>query len=171
MTIKTTDGERQVTGQAQGTWNTVLGAIGAAGTLMGGGQTILGGNGLLGRNGYYNGNDPLSRVITKAEADLMQENNQLKFELGIQKSENYTDKKIVEATTYLDTKIGKLSDEVRGNYRELKDDFAQQMSWNSEANGTMRAMAEQIASLRSVTKVFIPSSNVCKRGECCCQED
>ncbi len=171
MTIKTTDGERQVTGQAQGTWNTVLGAIGAGAALMGGGSTILGGGGLLGRNGYYNGNDPLSRVITKAEADLMQENTSLKFELGIQKSENYTDKKIVEAATFLDTKIGKLSDEVRSNERRHQDEHAQQMAWNAEATGTMSTMAQQLRDLRSVTKVLIPSSNICRKSCECCQED
>lgn len=166
MQIKTSDGDRSVTGQAQGNLNSVLSAIGAAGAIMGGGS-VLGGGGLLGRNGYYNGNDPLSRVITKAEADLMQENASLKFELGIQKSENYTDKKIVEATTYLDTKIGKLADEVRTNERDCQRRFADQMAWNSEATGTMSRMAEQIASLRSVTKVLIPESNICRQDQCC----
>lgn len=173
MTIKTQDGDRQVTGQGQGNLNTVLGAVGALGTLMGGGATVLGGLGRNGYNaaGYYNSADPLSRVITKAEADLMQENTSLKSELSLQKSENYTDKKIVEATTYLDTKIGKVAEEMRSNEREHQREHAAQMAWNAEATGTMSAMAQQIQNLRSVTKVFIPSSNVCQQGCGCCQQD
>lgn len=174
MQIKTSDGERNVTGKTQGDLNTVLGTIGTLGTLMGGGS-LLGGDGLLGRNGYangyYNGNDPLSRVITKAEADLMQENGTLKTELAIQKSENYTDKKLVETTTYLDRKIGKLADEMRLNERRHQDEHAQQMAWNAEATGTMSTMAQQLRDLRSVTKVLIPSSNICRKGCECCQED
>lgn len=175
MTIKTNDGDRQVTGQGQGYLNTVLGTIGTLGTLMGGGATMLGGfnrNGYgFNAPGYYNGADPLSRVITKAEADLMQENTSLKSELSLQKSENYTDKKIVEATTYLDTKIGKVADEMRANEREHQREHAAQMAWNAEATGTMSAMAQQIQNLRSVTKVFIPSSNVCRKGCECCQDE
>lgn len=178
MIVKTNDGDRQVTGQGQGNLNTVLGAIGTLGTIMGGGSAILGGGYGFGRGGYgynapgyFNGSDPLSRVITKAEADLMQENTSLKSELSLQKSENYTDKKIVEATTYLDTKIGKLADEMRANEREHQREHAAQMAWNAEATGTMSAMAQQIQNLRSVTKVFIPSSNVCQQGCGCCQQD
>lgn len=175
MTIKTQDGDRQVTSKGQGDLNTVLGAVGALGTLMGGGNALLGGGG-WGRNGYvnngyFNGSDPLSRVITKAEADLMQENGTLKTELAIQKSENYTDKKIVEATTYLDTKIGKLSDEMRSNERDHQKAHAAQMAWNAEATGTMSAMAQQLQSLRSVTKVLIPSSNICRQSCDCCEQD
>lgn len=175
MTIKTQDGDRQVTGQGQGNLNTVLGAVGALGTLMGGGATVLGGLGRGGygynAQGYFNGNDPLSRLITKAEADLMQENTSLKSELSLQKSENYTDKKIVEATTYLDTKIGKLAEEMRANERECQRRYADQLAWNAEATGTMRTMAQQLADIKSVTRVLIPSSNICRKGCECCQDE
>ena len=63
-----------MTGKTQGDLNTVLGAIGTLGTLTGG---------ILGRNGYYNNADPDSRVITKAEAELMQENSGLKSQLAL----------------------------------------------------------------------------------------
>lgn len=164
MQIKTQDGERNVTGQAQGTLNSVLGAVGALGTLMGGGS-ILGGGGIgLGRNGYYNGNDPDSRVVTKAEANLMQENGTLKTENAILKSEGYTDKKLVEVTTYVNNQMRRLEDKVDANYREQKDINAEQMAYNAKANATIEVLRSQVAALSGVTQVVIPSKNVCETG-------
>lgn len=170
MQIKTEHGEHNVTGQGQGNLNTVLGAIGTLGTLMGGGS-LLGGwgggminNGGYGRNGYYNPNDPDSRVITKAEAQLMQENSGLKSELAIQKSENYTDKKLVEVTTYLDTKLRRLEDKVDGNKDMQQGVNAQQGAFNAAANAAIDVLKSQVGALTGVTKLYIPASNVCDNG-------
>ena len=168
MQIKTQDGERNVTGQAQGNLNSVLGAVGALGTLMGGGS-ILNGGGLLGRNGgyangYYNSADPDSRVITKAEANLMQENGALRSENSILKSEAYTDKKIVETVTYVNNQMRRLEDKVDANYREQKDINAEQMAYNAKANATIEVLRSQVAALSGVTQVVIPSKNVCDTG-------
>lgn len=169
MQIKTNDGERQVTGQGQGNLNTVLGTVGALGTLMGGGSILGGGMG-FGRNGYYNGNDPLSRVITKAEADLMQENGSLKSQLAIKESEGYTDKKMVEVTTYFNNQIRRLEDKVDMNEKAQQAVNAQQMAYNAAANASIDVLKSQVAALSGVTKVFIPSSNVCDNGcGCGCQ--
>lgn len=142
-----------------------LGIAGLATSLLGGGMSLLGGNGFgLGRNGYYNGNDPLSRVITKAEADLMQENTSLKSELAIKTSEGYTDKKLVEVTTYLDTKLRRLEDKVDSNKDAQQSVNAQQMAYNAAANAQIDVLKSQVAALTGVTKVYIPSSNVCQSG-------
>ena len=163
MIIKTTEGDRNVTGKTQGDWNTALGVVGALGTLTGG--SLFGGNGgILGRNGYYNNADPDSRVITKAEAELMQENSGLKSQLALKESEGYTDKKLVETTTYLDTKIRRLEDKVDANKDAQQAVNAQQMAYNAAANASIDVLKSQIAALTSVTKVYIPSTNVCQQG-------
>lgn len=170
MVIKTTEGEHHVTGQSQGNLNTVLGTIGTLGTLMGGGSLLGGNGGILGRNGYYNGNDPLSRVITKAEADLMQENGSLKSQLAIKESESYTDKKIVETVTYVNNQLRRLEDKVDMNDKAQQAVNAQQMAHNAASDAAVSVIQSQVQSLLGVTKMFIPSSNVCDNGcGCGCQ--
>lgn len=169
MVIKTEHGDHNVTGQGQGNLNTVLGAVGAFGTLMGGGSLLGGNGGVLGRGGYYNQNDPDSRVITKAEADLMQENGTLKSQLALKESEGYTDKKLVEVTTYLDTKLRRLEDKVDANKDMQQAVNAQQMAYNAGANAQIDVLKSQVAALTGVTKVYIPSSNVCDKSCDCCQ--
>ncbi|MBQ0121182.1 MAG: hypothetical protein KBT13_08715 [Bacteroidales bacterium] len=172
MLIKTEHGDHNVTGQGQGNLNTVLGAVGTLGTLMGGGS-LLGGwgmNGGYGRNGYYNQNDPLSRVITKAEADLMQENGSLKSQLAIKESEAYTDKKIVETVTYVNNQMRRLEDKVDANREKQQEVNAAQMAHNAASDAAVGVIQSQIQSLLGVTKMFIPSSNVCDNGcGCGCQ--
>lgn len=165
MLVNTPNGTAEA--GSNGKTNTALGLgiAGLATSLLGGGMSLLNGTGLgLGRNGYYNGNDPLSRVITKAEADLMQENTSLKSELAIKTSEGYTDKKLVEVTTYLDTKLRRLEDKVDSNKDAQQAVNAQQMAYNAAANAQIDVLKSQVAALTGVTKVYIPSSNVCQNG-------
>lgn len=164
MVIKTEHGDHNVTGQGQGNLNTVLGAVGAFGTLMGGGSMLGGNGGLLGRNGYYNQNDPDSRVITKAEAQLMQENGGLRSENAILKSEAYTDKKIVETVTYVNNQMRRLEDKVDMNEKAQQAVNAQQMAHNAASDAAVGVIQSQVQSLLGVTKMFIPSSNVCDNG-------
>ena len=84
--------------------------------------------------------------------------------MPIQKSENYTDKKLVEVTTYLDTKIRRLEDKVDGNKDTQQTVNAQQMAYNAAANANIDVLKSQVASLSSVTKLFVPSTNVCQTG-------
>lgn len=165
MQIHTEKGNYDVASDGLGKTALGFGIAGLASSLLGGGMAMMSGNnGGFGRNGYFNGNDPLSRVITKAEADLMQENGTLKSELAIQKSENYTDKKMVDVTAYLDGKINRLADEVRANKDMQQAVNAQQMAYNAAANASIDVLKSQVASLTGVTKVYIPSSNVCDNG-------
>ena len=161
MQIKTQNGDYDVASKGLGNTALGLGIAGLATSLLGGGATLLG----MGRNGMTaNPNDPDARFVTKSETNLIQENSTLKTELAIQKSENYTDKKIVEVTQYLDTKLRRVEDKVDANKDAQQAVNAQQMAYNAAANANIDVLKSQVASLTSVTKLFVPSSNVCQTG-------
>lgn len=161
MQIKTQNGDYDVASKGLGNTALGLGIAGLATSLLGGGATILG----MGRNGMTaNPSDPDARFVTKSETNLIQENSTLKTELAIQKSENYTDKKIVEVTQYLDSKIRRVEDKVDANKDAQQAVNAQQMAYNAAANANIDVLKSQVASLTSVTKLFVPSSNVCQTG-------
>lgn len=161
MQIKTQNGDYDVASKGLGNTALGLGIAGLATSLLGGGATLLG----MGRNGMTaNPSDPDARFVTKSETNLIQENSTLKTELAIQKSENYTDKKIVEVTQYLDTKIRRVEDKVDANKDAQQAVNAQQMAYNAAANANIDVLKSQVASLTGVTKLFVPSSNVCQTG-------
>lgn len=161
MQIKTQNGDYDVASKGLGNTALGLGIAGLATSLLGGGASILG----MGRNGMTaNPNDPDARFVTKSETNLIQENATLKTELAIQKSENYTDKKLVEVTQYLDTKLRRVEDKVGANKDAQQAVNAQQMAYNAAANANIDVLKSQVASLTSVTKLFVPSSNVCQTG-------
>lgn len=85
MKIKTADGEMNVTGQGQGTLNTVLGAVGTAAAL-GFGTGILG-------NGR--GNRQMSedeKPVTRYEMGLIRESIAKDNEIALLKANMYTDR-------------------------------------------------------------------------------
>ena len=161
MQIKTQNGDYDVASKGLGNTALGLGIAGLATSLLGGGATLLG----IGRNGMTaNPNDPDARFVTKSETNLIQENSTLKTELAIQKSENYTDKKLVEVTQYIDTKLRRVEDKVDANKDAQQAVNAQQMAYNAAANANIDVLKSQVAALNGVTKLFVPSSNVCQTG-------
>ena len=161
MQIKTQNGDYDVASKGLGNTALGLGIAGLATSLLGGGVSLLG----MGRNGMTaNPNDPDARFVTKSETNLIQENSTLKTELAIQKSENYTDKKLVEVTQYIDTKLRRVEDKVDANKDEQQAVNAQQMAYNAAANANIDVLKSQVAALNGVTKLFVPSSNVCQTG-------
>nr|DAG48573.1 MAG TPA: hypothetical protein [Caudoviricetes sp.]DAK88545.1 MAG TPA: hypothetical protein [Caudoviricetes sp.] len=162
MQIKTNDGNYDVASKGLGNTALGLGIAGLATSLLGGSASLLG----IGRNNGMTANptDPDARFVTKSETNLIQENSTLKTELAIQKSENYTDKKLVEVTQYLDTKLRRVEDKVDANKDAQQAVNAQQMAYNAAANASIDVLKSQVASLSSVTKLFIPSTNVCQTG-------
>lgn len=161
MQIKTQNGDYDVASKGLGNTALGLGIAGLATSLLGGGVSLSG----MGKNGMTaNPNDPDARFVTKSETNLIQENSTLKTELAIQKSENYTDKKLVEVTQYLDTKLRRVEDKVDANKDAQQAVNAQQMAYNAAANANIDVLKSQVASLTSVTKLFVPSSNVCQTG-------
>lgn len=114
MQVKTNDGNYDVASKGLGNTALGLGIAGLATSLLGGGASLF--NLGRGNNGMTaNPSDPDARFVTKSETNLIQENSTLKTELAIQKSENYTDKKMVDVTQYLDGKIRQLENKVDAN--------------------------------------------------------
>ena len=163
MQVKTNDGNYDVASKGLGNTALGLGIAGLATSLLGGGASLLG----MTRNGgpaTAHPSDPDARFVIKSETNLIQENSTLKTELAIQKSENYTDKKLIEVTQYLDTKLRRVEDKVDANKDAQQAINSEQMAYNAAANATIDVLKSQVASLASVTKVFIPSTNVCQTG-------
>lgn len=147
--------DKHVTSQAQGNLNTVLGATGAAAFL---------GNGFLGKlfGNCNNGcecsdNQPVSRY----EANLLLALNNKDAEIANLKSDQYTDQKIVETTTYLMGLIRQLEAEVRKNKEEQCQINTQQAVYNGANTAAMQCMQGQIQQLYGLTKLVVPNTAVC----------
>ena len=171
MNINTGEGSRSVTSQTQGNLNTVLSSLGLAAGLMGGGLNLFGGN----KSNYANGDsNPDARFVTKGEMNLVQELMQKDqalaakdAQIALKDSEAYTDKKLVEVTQYLDGKLTRLSEKVDANKDAQNAINAQQMANNATMISAIDVLKSQQAQLMGVTKLFIPSSNVCQ-SQCGC---
>ena len=170
MQVKTNDGNYDVASKGLGNTALGLGIAGLATSLLGGGASLF--NLGRGNNGMTaNPSDPDARFVTKSETNLIQENSTLKTELAIQKSENYTHKKMVEVTQYLDGKIRQLENKVDANKDAQQAVNAQQMAYNAAANANIDVLKSQVASLLNVTTMMIPSGNVCQMGcGCACNQ-
>ena len=170
MTIKGMNGENySVTGQGQGTYNTVAGSLGLASFLGLNAGNVLGGWG--NRNmGYPNA--PIEVItsddkpITRNEAKMMQELGVKDSEIALLKADKYTDQKIVETTTYLMGKINEVSAEVRANKDAQCAINTEQAVYNGTNTATLGCLQRQVDELVSMSKRVIPSYNVCET-ECC----
>lgn len=147
--------DKHVTSQAQGNLNTVLGATGAAAFL---------GNGFLGRLfGNCNNSCECSdnQPVSRYEANLLLALNNKDAEIANLKSDQYTDQKIVETTTYLQGLIRQLEAEVRKNKEEQCQINTQQAVYNGANTATLQCMQNQIAQLYGLTKLVVPNTAVC----------
>lgn len=163
MQIKTNEGTYNV--GSNGKTNTALG-LGIAGLAT----ALLGGGNILGMGQPQT---PDGRFITKAELDMsMQlqakdlELAKCNSELALKESEAYTDKKLVEVYANMETQINRVSDRMEADRRAQEQINAQQMAYNASANANIDVLKSQVASLASVTKVYIPSANICQ-SQCC----
>lgn len=147
--------DKHVTSQAQGNLNTVLGATGAAAFL---------GNGFLGRL-FGNGNNGCecsdNMPVSRYEANLLLALNNKDAEIANLKSDQYTDKKIVETTTYLQGLIRQLEAEVRANKEAQCQINTQQAVYNGANTATLQCMQGQIQQLYGLTKLVVPNTAVC----------
>lgn len=189
MEIRTSEGTQHVTSQSQGALNTVLGAIGTAGTLFGGGMASnwFGGRGFGRGCGEWNGQgygygyggrgDALFGhcAVTEAEMGYFQQSMQKDqeiarkdSEIALLRSENFTNTKIVDAYTALAKEIRRVEDKVDANHEAQSAINLHQATHNANVNGAVRNLSEQIAQLQAVTKLFVPASNVCRK---CCDGD
>lgn len=167
MIIKGHDGEsHNVTSQGQGNLNTVLGAVGAYGTLANGGL----GN-LFGGGWGYNRNAPLEvvtsddRPISRYEAGMMDKLAAKDSENALLRSQIYTDQKIVDTTTYLMGKINDVASEVRANKDAQCEINREQAVYNGVNTATLNCLKGQIAELQSLSELVVPQRKVC--NTCC----
>lgn len=167
MQIRTNEGTYNV--GSNGKTNTALGLgiAGLATALLGG--NIFGG-GIAPNMGQ---NTPDGRFVTKAELDMSMQLQNKDLELAkcssalaLKESESYTDKKLVEVYANMETQINRVSDKMEADRRAQEQINAQQMAYNAAANANIDVLKSQVASLASVTKVYIPSANICQ-GNCC----
>lgn len=157
MKIETSGGAKSVTSQAQGNFNTVGGAAGIA-ALLG-----LNAGNLFGRNsgnGCNCGNSD-DNPVTRYEANMMLALNAKDAEIANLKSDQYTDRKLVEVTQYLDGKISALATKVQANKEEQQAVNMQQAVYNGANTATLQCLQGQVQQLFGLTKLVVPNSSVC----------
>lgn len=135
MRIKTENGEVNVASQGQSTLNTVLGAVGAAGSMG-----VL--SGLLGGNRNQPPQQEGDRPVTRYEMGLIRESIAKDNEIALLKSEKYTDEKVHDAE------------------RRQCEVNTQQAVYNGVNTATVQCLQKQINQLLGMTQMMIPNANV-----------
>lgn len=148
---------------SSGTGNTALG-LGIAGTALG----LINNGGLGGilGGGWNNGGCSENTPVNRYELNLTRENDSLKSENALLRSNVYTDQKIVEATAYLQGEIGKVANKLE-SFKDAQNAVnLQQATYNATATANIGCMAQQIAQLQSLSQLVVPQNKVC--DTCCC---
>lgn len=148
---------KNVTSQAQGNLNTVLGAAGATSAVFGGGwlSNLFGGNN--NRNCCSSDDMPISRY----EANMLMALGNKDSEIALLKADKYTDEKIVEAYKDLNGQIKALAMEVRANKDAQADINREQAVYNGVNTATLQCLQGQVAQLFGLTKLVVPNGSVC----------
>lgn len=110
----------------------------------------IGGGGLRNIAGNGNACVPAERLVTHTEAALMAENAELKTEKKLLESNIYTDQKTLELYKYVD-----------GKFAGVEAQINAQAVYNATNTATLNCLAGQVAQLMSLTKIIIPSGNIC----------
>ena len=168
MQIKGMDGQSySVTGSGQGTFNTVGAGAGIlsflglnAGNILGG----IGGYSPYNRTGAVEVITSDDKPISRYEAAMMDKMAAKDSEIAQLKADQYTDKKMVEVTKYVDGKVEALAAEVRANKEEQAAINLQQAVMNGKTTSTLQCMQNEIDSLDRMTRRYVPSYNVCEGG-------
>lgn len=161
MTVKGIDGQSvNVTGQGQGTFNSVGAGAGIA-SFLGLNAANLFGGGFAMRNGAVEVITSEDKPLSRYDAALMDKLAAKDSEIALLKADKYTDEKIVEATKYMDGKVEALTAEVRANKEAQQAINMQQAVYNGTNTATLQCMQGQIAQLLSLTKLVVPNSSVC----------
>lgn len=160
MRIKGSDGhDYNVTGQGQGTYNTVGASAGIASFLGLNAGNLLGGlgNGWNGnRNGYGCGCgcNSADMGVTRYDAALMNEIAAKDGRIALLESNIYTDQKLSDVYERLNTKI----ESIRAAQEAVN---TQQAVFNGGVTSTLGCIQGQIAQLYSLTKLVVPNTSVC----------
>lgn len=157
MKIKGADGhDYNVTGQGQGTYNTVGASLGIASFLGLNSGNVLGGGGLLGGGNNANCN-AANAPITRYEAAMMQELAKKETQISLLEANIHTDTKLADVYDRLERKINA--------NREAQDAInTQQAVLNATQTGAIACLNEQVKQAASLYQVVIPSRNVCDTG-------
>ena len=129
---------------SKGVGGTGLG-LGIAGTALGLMAGGLNGTGLFGNNA--NGDD---HVVNRYEAAQSARIAELETEVKLRDSNIYTDGKILELYKYVD-----------GKFACVENQLCEQRVYNATNTAAISCIQGQIAQLASLTKLVIPSTNVC----------
>lgn len=115
MKIKTENGEVNVASQGQSTLNTVLGAVGTAGSMG-----IL--SGILGGNRNQQPQSDGDRPVTRFEMGLYQQINEEKTKNALLEAKGYTDKAMFD----------------------VQAQFGQQAAWNAAQQVNIKVLRKQL---------------------------
>lgn len=158
MTIKTTDGNYEVASKSKADAAMGFGIAGLVAGLAGSH------NGLLG--GLFGGN-ARSEYVTKDELKMAMDIAQKDSTIALLQSEKTTDAKLVDVYKASSQQDREIRDLIALNKAEQAAVNAQQMAYNAAANASIDVLKSQVMALQSVTKVYIPSNNVCQ-SQCGC---
>lgn len=145
----------EYTTHAQGNLNTVLGAIGTAGTLMPG---LLGGAGLLGGGRVMSAED---MPVNRYEMQLQISNSAKDAKIAQLEADRYTDNKLVDVVKDYTAQINALASEVRANKNEQNQVNQQQAVYNGTMNAMVACIQGQVNQLMALTKLVVPNTSVC----------
>lgn len=158
MTVKGMDGQTyNVTSQGQGNLNTGFGIAGLLSFL----GIDLGGLGAGMRNAAACGCNE-NQLVNRYELNMVEQLNAKDSEIALLKAENNTEKKIVEVTAYLQGEIGKVASKLEAFKESQYAVNLEQATLNAAQTSTINCLKAQIAQLMGLSKLVIPSSNVCQ---------
>ena len=149
-----------VTSQGQGNLNTGFGIAGLLSFL----GIDLGGLGAGMRNATACGCNE-NQLVNRYELNMVEQLNAKDSEIALLKAENNTEKKIVEVTAYLQGEIGKVASKLEAFKESQYAVNLEQATLNAAQTSTINCLKAQIAQLMGLSKLVIPSSNVCQ-GDC-----
>ena len=160
MRIKGADGhEYDVTGQGQGTYNTIAGSAGLASFFGINANNLLGGSNRGGAVEVITSDD---KPISRYEAAMMDKMAAKDAEIALLKANTYSDQKLSEVYERLSgriTAVEKAQNEVNMN----------QAVYNGTNNATVACMKNQIAELQGLTEIVVPRRRVCNTScDCDC---
>ena len=160
MEIENNGRKQRVTSQAQGNFNTVGSAAGIA-SFLGLNLPNVFGTRSTGVDGCTCNGSSDNDLITKYEANLLLALTAKDAEIANLKSDQYTDRKLVEVTQYLDGKFSAMAAEMRKNKEEQQGINMQQAVYNGANTATIQCMQSQVQQLLNLAKLVIPNSSVC----------
>ena len=159
MRIKGADGhEYDVTGQGQGTYNTVAGSAGLASFLGFNANNLLGGNNRGGAVEVITSDD---KPISRYEASMMDKMAAKDAEIALLKSNTYTDQKLADV-------YERLSVRITGVEKAQNELNMAQAVYNGTNTAAIECLKSQIATLQGLTEVVVPQRRVCDTGCCNC---